>query len=102
MSAAEPTTRANPAPRWSVVRPAGLEPALMSGLPDRTAMVCVGPPLLASGPSIGSVFAGRLLLPVIVAPAWLRIRLKSAVIVPDASGDVAAVLLATTVLTSEM
>src|SRR5207247_2087596 len=41
MSAAAPTPRANPVPRWSVVRLAGLEPALISGLPVRIGMVCV-------------------------------------------------------------
>ena len=33
-------------PRSSPVRPAGLEPALMSGLVVCSAMVCLGPPLL--------------------------------------------------------
>src|SRR5438046_8363115 len=50
---------------------------------------------------MGLVRAARLVLPVIVAPVWSRIKEKSAVRVPLASGDVAAVLLATTVLTSE-
>ena len=43
------STRGKPAPRWSVVRLAGLEPALSSGLLAAKATVCVGPPLLASG-----------------------------------------------------
>src|SRR5438445_12626808 len=61
-------------------------------------MVCVGPPLLASGPSSGSVPAGRLLLPVAIAPVWLRIRLKLDVTGPRTSGAGVLVLLATIVL----
>ncbi len=51
MSAAAPTTRGKPVPRWSVVRPSGLLPALIAGLPACSARVRVGPPLNASGPS---------------------------------------------------
>jgi hypothetical protein len=87
-------------PRWSVVKFAGLDPALISGLPARTAMVWVGPPLFPSGPSIGSVPAARLLLPVMVAPAWLPMRLLFEVTTPRMSAPVplADMLLATTVL----
>src|SRR3954470_1526883 len=102
MSAAGPITRGNaglvPAPRWSVVRLAGLDPALTAGLPVIRAWVAVGPPLNCSGASSGSVPAGRLLEPVSVAPVWFLTRLKLAVAAPSKSGLVGAVLLATITL----
>src|SRR5882724_3321486 len=101
MSAAAPPTRAKPGPRWSVVRPAGLLPRSITGLLASGAIVCVGPPLLTSGPSSGSVPAGRLLPPVIVAPVGLRMRLKLTVAVPRRSGAMLLVLLAMIVLVTE-
>src|SRR5271166_1975983 len=74
----DPANRGNPAPRWSVVR--GLPfastaratlPALMAGLPgvpDRRAMVWVGPPLLASVPRSGLATPTRLPLTPLVRP----------------------------------
>src|SRR5438876_2078225 len=85
-------------PRCSVVRPVGLLPALTAGLVSASAIVFVGPPLLPSEPKSGSVPAGRLLLPIIVAPAELRIRLKLAVTAPSTSGAGVLALLATMVL----
>ena len=59
--------RAKPVPRWSVVRGLPLAstasdtlPALMAGLPARSAMVWVGPPLLASVPRSGLATPTRL------------------------------------------
>src|SRR5262245_46682705 len=80
--------------RCSVDRPAGLLPALTAGLTGEIAIVFVGPPLLASVPNIGSVPGGRLLLPVIAAPVWMRIRLKLAVAPPSTSGAAGLTLLA--------
>src|SRR5437763_4991288 len=88
--------------RCSVDSPAGLLPALTAGLPGACAIVLVGPPLFASKPSLGSVFAGRLWPPVIVAPAWLRIRLKLAMTDPSTSGAVELLLFATIVLVIEI
>src|SRR5262245_24040294 len=99
-----PTWRGKPGPRWSVPRFAGLEPALTAGLPAGRARVWEGPPLLASAPSWGSVPGAKLLPPsVMVAPAWLRTRLKltaklAAADEDEMSGPVAAVLLAMMVL----
>src|SRR5205085_266679 len=61
MSVPAPLVRAKPAPRWSVVRPAGLLPVLSAALPAPRAMVCVGPPLLASGCRFRAAPNGRLL-----------------------------------------
>jgi len=61
MSAADPKTRTKPVPRWSVVRLAGLSPALIAGLAASRAWVRDGPPLLASGPSKRLVPNGKLL-----------------------------------------
>src|SRR5439155_9790536 len=85
----------------SVGSPAGLLPALTAGLPGASAIVLVGPPLFASEPSLGSVFAGRLWPPVIVAPSWLRIRLKLAITAPSTSGADGLVLFATILLVIE-
>ena len=68
MSTVPLKTRAKPDPRWSSIRAwlfAGLMarallPASIAGLPGKSAMVWVGPPLLASGPSPGSA-----------TPTWL-------------------------------
>ena len=58
MSARPATTRAKPSPRWSKSLPgkagSGSGPASVAGLPARSAMVWVGPPLAASAASIGS------------------------------------------------
>lgn len=51
------TTRSKPGPRWSN-RGGGVKlglPALVAGLPGKSACVKVGPPLFCSGPSIGLV-----------------------------------------------
>ena len=68
MSTVPLTTRGKPAPRWSVVSglplastASALLPASMAGLPGSRAMVCVGPPLSASGPSNG--FIGSAVVP---------------------------------------
>src|SRR5262249_51339507 len=53
--------RAKPVPRWSVVRLAGLLPAFTAGLAGLSAMVWVGPPLLASGWRFRLTPKGRLL-----------------------------------------
>jgi hypothetical protein len=53
MSVCAPTVRGNPAPRWSNDNASGFDPVSMAGLPESNACVCVGPPLLASGPSNG-------------------------------------------------
>src|SRR5438552_17916937 len=87
--------------RCSVASAAGLLPALTAGLPGASAIVLVGPPLFASKPSLGSVFAGRLWPPAIVAPDWLRIRLKLAVTDPSTSGADGLALFATIVLAIE-
>src|SRR5262245_34240002 len=55
------TVREYPAPRWSVVRPAGLLPLSMHGLPASRAWVGVGPPLSASGPRFRAAPKGKLL-----------------------------------------
>ena len=59
-----PTTRAKPAPRWSNSLPGndgtGSGPVSTAGLPAFSAIVCVAPPLFASGSSPGSV-----------TPSWL-------------------------------
>ena len=47
--------RGKPKPRWSVGGTPALSPASMAGLPASRAWVLVGPPLLASGPSFGSI-----------------------------------------------
>ena len=107
MSTAGPDTRVNPPPRWSVVSPLGIRvvfPASISGLPASGSRVGVGPPLLASGPSIGS---SRLLLVPVWLPVPVIVRAEAdprnellAVTVPLArtSGLVTLVLSATTVL----
>src|SRR5262245_51453258 len=66
MSALLPTTRAKPDPRWSLTDPAAFEPALMHGLPGKSAIVCVGPPLFASDPSLrlATGWKGKLFEPV--------------------------------------
>src|SRR5262249_20964681 len=87
-------------PRWSVVRLAGLEPLSMSGLVACSAIVWVGPPLLArpAAAKSGSAPTGELLpASVIVAPNWLRIRLKLAMTRPRTSAARVFVLFATTV-----
>ena len=76
MSAFDPNTRTKVGPRWSVGRPAGLDPASISGLPARGAMVWVGPPLSASEPSIRLVPNGMLFAPVRVNPALSPTALK--------------------------
>ena len=53
MSAAAPTTRANPGPRWSEASSDALFPASIAMLSRRSACVRVGPPLYASGRSPG-------------------------------------------------
>src|SRR5262245_18439782 len=76
--------RLNPEPRWSVVIPAAraLLPALMAALPPSSAIVCVGPPLLASAARFGSIGAAAvptmLLLTPLVRPLFVPtlIRLK--------------------------
>src|SRR5262245_52408927 len=95
-----PMARGKPAPRWSVVAADGLSPAFRAGLAACRAIVWVGPPLLASpaAANSGSVPAGRLFLPLTVAPVWLRTRLKWAATAPLTSGAEAAVLLAMSVL----
>ena len=81
ISTLPPKMRANPGPRWSVVVPAGtsgLLPALIAWLPNSSAWVWVGPPLLASGPKFGS--------PLIVSarpPLPSSIRLCEPVMVPN-------------------
>ena len=59
MSTDVPEIRAKPLPRWSVVRALpsaptarALLPAPSAGLPASRAIVFVGPPLSASGPSL--------------------------------------------------
>src|SRR3954453_5684445 len=53
-----PISHAGPAgrstPRWSVAGQPLLSPPLIAGLPGLGAIVGVGPPFAASGPSIGS------------------------------------------------
>src|SRR4029078_4075796 len=53
MSVCAPTVRGNPAPRWSNDKASGFDPVSMAGVPESNACVCVGPPLLASGPNNG-------------------------------------------------
>ena len=55
MSVAAPDVRGKPLPRWSVLNPTGLLPALIAGLPGSSACVRDRPPLSVSGPSSGSV-----------------------------------------------
>src|SRR5262245_17076407 len=57
-----PFERVKPVPRWSVARPIGLEPMSRAALPAPRAMVCVGPPLLASGGSFSAAPNARLLV----------------------------------------
>jgi hypothetical protein len=54
-------------PRWSVVGQSGVDAASIAGLPSRSACVRVGPPLSASGPSLGSM--GKLFG--LTLPTWL-------------------------------
>ena len=91
-------TRANPVPRWSVVRLAAVAKALLppssAGLPASSACVCstavnpagptVWPPLFASATSRALTF-NWLFAPVIVAPVVLPMRLKSAFTAPMTS-----------------
>src|SRR6516164_767202 len=71
-------------PRWSTFGHGLFVPALNAGLPASRACVGVGPPLLSSGPSLGSA-DGRSRLPV---PSWstlfvfmpLTARLQSVVL----------------------
>ena len=69
-ASAESAVRGKPVPRWSVIRPAAvaavLSPASRAGLVGASARVFVGPPLLASEPTCGSV--PRMLLPLSVTP----------------------------------
>ena len=99
------TIRANP--RWSVVMPAGIRallPASMAGLSRSSAMVSVGPPLLASGPSCG--LSGAAMVPVRSEPTQPELPSVSPIRllpleakVPRASGPlVLAVFTATRVL----
>ena len=47
-------------PLWSVLGHSASSPASMAGLPGgRRAWVSMGPPLSASGPSLGSIGLGR-------------------------------------------
>src|SRR5262245_6375869 len=81
-------------------------PALMRGLPAAGAMVCVGPPLLASAPSCGSTPNARLLplVPDRVNPVLLPMALKFAfTVVPVTdrmSGPLALMFPETTELTT--
>ena len=54
MSVAVPDVRGKLLPRWSLLRPSGLLPALIAGLPGSSACVRDRPPLSVSGPSSGS------------------------------------------------
>src|SRR5262245_40389385 len=89
-------------PRWSVVGPAG-SPLPMAGLPRKRDSVLVGPPKLPKPSNSGS--SGLLDVPVRsdatqpLLPSVTPIRLwPPDVTVPNASGPLGAVLLATMVL----
>src|SRR5262249_49406133 len=104
--AADPLTRTNPTPRWSVVRFNGLEPLSIAGLPACRACVRVVPPLLDSWPSNRFVPNARLLplVPDNVKPVALPTALKFTFTVPPLwmSGEAPFVLPETIELTRLM
>src|SRR5687768_8224704 len=82
-----PRIRSNPAPRGSVVRPAGIRallPASISG-PAPGTMVWVGPPLFWRGPRFRDASEDVTLFPLVpdrVLPAVLSMALKLTLTVP--------------------
>src|ERR1039458_159380 len=81
-------------PRGSVAGAPVAEPASIAGLPGSNVIVSVGPPLLASGPSMGFMFV-RLPVPVKTQLASELRLCPASVIVPD---QFAGLLLASSVL----
>src|SRR5262245_8795102 len=89
-------SRGRATPRWSVAGAAALSPLSMAGLPTSRACVLVGQPLLARGPSLGSMGASAvptrsplvpLANPVLPLPSPTRLW-PPLVKAPDTSGPV--------------